>query len=84
VHDPGRAPGRWQARPHFPTDRSGLPFGRRAVMTDIELIEKKLAFIETCVQELRTHSNPALIATDLREERFAAHTLQIAVQAALG
>jgi uncharacterized protein YutE (UPF0331/DUF86 family) len=83
VHDPGRAPGRWQARPHIPTDRSGLPFGRRAVMTDIELIEKKLAFIETCVQELRTHSNPALIATDLREERFAAHTLQIAVQAAL-
>lgn len=52
-------------------------------MTDIELIEKKLAFIETCVQELRTYSNPALIATDLREERFAAHTLQIAIQAAL-
>jgi uncharacterized protein YutE (UPF0331/DUF86 family) len=52
-------------------------------MTDAELIEKKLAFVETCVKELRTLSRPALIATDLKEERFAAHTLQIAVQAAL-
>lgn len=52
-------------------------------MTDVELIEKKLAFIETCVRELRTLSNPALITTDLREERFAAHTLQLAIQAAL-
>ena len=52
-------------------------------MTDVELIEKKLAFIETCVRELRTLSNPALIATDLREERFTAHTLQLAIQAAL-
>jgi hypothetical protein len=52
-------------------------------VTDVELIEKKLAFIETCVQELRTLARPAAIATDLREERFAAYTLQIAVQAAL-
>jgi uncharacterized protein YutE (UPF0331/DUF86 family) len=52
-------------------------------VTDLELIEKKLAFIETCVQELRTLSKPASIETDLREERFAAHTLQIAIQAAL-
>ncbi len=52
-------------------------------MTDVELIEKKLAFIETCVRELRTLARPAAIATDLREERFAAYTLQIAVQAAL-
>ncbi|MGQ0654087.1 MAG: type VII toxin-antitoxin system HepT family RNase toxin [Betaproteobacteria bacterium] len=52
-------------------------------MTDVELIEKKLAFVETCVRELRTLATPALILTDLREERFAAHTLQIAVQAAL-
>ena len=52
-------------------------------MTDPELVEKKLAFIETCVQELRTLSDPARIPTDVREERFAAHTLQIAVQAAL-
>jgi uncharacterized protein YutE (UPF0331/DUF86 family) len=52
-------------------------------MTDPELVEKKLAFIETCVQELRTLSDPTRIPTDIREERFAAHTLQIAVQAAL-
>jgi uncharacterized protein YutE (UPF0331/DUF86 family) len=52
-------------------------------VTDVELLEKKLAFIETCVRELRTLARPALIATDLREERFAAYTLQIAVQAAL-
>ena len=52
-------------------------------MTDVGLIEKKLAFIETCVQDLRALSRPAAIATDLREERFAAYTLQIAVQAAL-
>lgn len=52
-------------------------------MTDVELIEKKLAFIEACVRELRTLSTPAAIATDVREERFTAYTLQIAVQAAL-
>lgn len=52
-------------------------------MTDQELIEKKLAFIETCVRELRTLCTPARIVQDLREERFAAHTVQIAVQAAL-
>lgn len=52
-------------------------------MTDLELVEKKLAFIETCVRELRTLVVPARIAVDVREERFAAHTLQIAVQAAL-
>jgi uncharacterized protein YutE (UPF0331/DUF86 family) len=52
-------------------------------VTDAPLVHKKLAFIETCVQELRTLSNPSLIATDLREERFAAHTLQIAIQAVL-
>jgi uncharacterized protein YutE (UPF0331/DUF86 family) len=52
-------------------------------VTDVELIEKKLALIETCVQELRTLAQPARIESDLREERFAAHTLQIAIQAAL-
>ncbi len=52
-------------------------------MTDVELIEKKLAFIETCVRELRALSRPAAIAIDVREERFAAYTLQMAVQAAL-
>jgi uncharacterized protein YutE (UPF0331/DUF86 family) len=52
-------------------------------VTDRELIAKKLAFIETCVRELRTLARPAAIATDLRELRFVEHTLQLAIQAAL-
>ena len=52
-------------------------------MTDVELLEKKLAFIETCVRELQQLSQPERIAHDVREERFVAHTLQIAIQAAL-
>ena len=52
-------------------------------MTDAELIEKKLAFIETCVRELRELARPELIGRDIREERFVAHTLQLAIQAAL-
>lgn len=52
-------------------------------MTDKELIAKKLALIETCVQQLRQLARPAAIATDVREERFVEHTLQIAIQAAL-
>ena len=52
-------------------------------MTDPDLLEKKLAFIETCVQELRTFARPELIGKDIREERFVAHTLQLAVQSAL-
>ncbi len=52
-------------------------------MTDAPLVEKKLAVIETSVAELRRLARPTLIATDVREERFAEHTLQIAIQAAL-
>jgi uncharacterized protein YutE (UPF0331/DUF86 family) len=52
-------------------------------VTDVDLLEKKLAFIETCVRELRQLSQPERIAHDIREERFVAHTLQIAIQAAL-
>ncbi len=52
-------------------------------MTDPDLVAKRLAFIETCVQELRTLSQPDRIAEDLREERFVLHTLQLAIQAAL-
>lgn len=52
-------------------------------MTDPELIAQKLAFIETCVQELRTLARPAEILHDVREARFVLHTLQIAIQAAL-
>jgi uncharacterized protein YutE (UPF0331/DUF86 family) len=52
-------------------------------MTDAPLLEKKLALIETCVGDLRRLARPALLATDVREERFAEHTLQMAIQAAL-
>ena len=52
-------------------------------MTDKDLIEKKLAFIETCVYQLRDLARPELIENDIREERFTAHTLQIAIQASL-
>jgi len=52
-------------------------------MVDQDLILKKLAFIETCVQDLQSKSNPQLISSDVREERFVVHTLQLAIQSAL-
>ncbi|MGH8771423.1 MAG: type VII toxin-antitoxin system HepT family RNase toxin, partial [Burkholderiales bacterium] len=52
-------------------------------MTDSELIAKKLAEIETFVRELRTVANPDTVLADVKEERFAAHTLQLAIQSAL-
>ena len=52
-------------------------------MTDPELIAKKLALIETAVQQLRTMARPDQLADDIREQRFVEHTLQIAIQAAL-
>jgi len=52
-------------------------------VTDADLVAKKLALIETCVQQLRTLAQPRAIRTDVREERFVEHTLQIAIQAAL-
>jgi uncharacterized protein YutE (UPF0331/DUF86 family) len=52
-------------------------------VTDRELVAKKLAFIETCVRELRTLARPEALAMDLRELRFVEHTLQLAIQAAL-
>lgn len=50
-------------------------------MTDAGLIAKKLAFVESCVAELRTLARPELLEDDVRERRFVEHTLQIAVQA---
>jgi hypothetical protein len=44
-------------------------------MTDPELVAKRLAFIETCVRELRTLAHPERIADDLREERFVENHL---------
>ena len=52
-------------------------------MTDSELVAKRLAFVETCVQQLRTLARPDLLAQDVREQRFVEHTLQLAIQAAL-
>jgi uncharacterized protein YutE (UPF0331/DUF86 family) len=52
-------------------------------MTDPELVAKKLAFVETCVRELRTLARPERIAEDVREQRFVEHTLQLSIQAAL-
>lgn len=52
-------------------------------MIDQALVEKKLALIETYVRELRDLARPELIETDIREQRFIQHTLQLAMQAAL-
>lgn len=52
-------------------------------MTDADLVAKKLALIETYVTELRTLARPDALDSDVREQRFVEHTLQIAVQAAL-
>jgi uncharacterized protein YutE (UPF0331/DUF86 family) len=52
-------------------------------VVDRDLVLKKLAFVETCVAELRRLAKPEAIAGDIREERFVVHTLQLAVQAAL-
>jgi hypothetical protein len=45
-------------------------------MTDRDLIEKKLARIDTCVGDLRRLARPADIDRDVREQRFVEHTLQ--------
>jgi uncharacterized protein YutE (UPF0331/DUF86 family) len=50
-------------------------------MTDPDLIAKKLAFIETCLRELRTLAQPERLESDVRERRFVEHTCQIAIQA---
>jgi len=52
-------------------------------VTDPELVEKKLAEIDTYLRELRALADPARIRSDVKEERFVAHTLQLAIQAAL-
>jgi uncharacterized protein YutE (UPF0331/DUF86 family) len=52
-------------------------------VTDPDLVAKKLAQIETCVEQLRTLSHPERIPTDIREQRFVEHTLQIAIQSVL-
>lgn len=50
-------------------------------MTDLELVDKKLAFIVTCVAQLRANAKPAQLASDIVQRRFVEHTLQLAIQA---
>jgi uncharacterized protein YutE (UPF0331/DUF86 family) len=50
-------------------------------VTDADLILKKLAFIETCLSELRSLARLERIAADVKERRFVEHTLQICIQA---
>lgn len=52
-------------------------------MNEIALVEKKLAFIETCMRELNEMARIDRLRSDVREARFVEHTLQIAIQAAL-
>jgi uncharacterized protein YutE (UPF0331/DUF86 family) len=52
-------------------------------MTDRDLVEKKLASIETRIRELRTLARLDALRFDLREQRFVERTLQIAIEAAL-
>jgi uncharacterized protein YutE (UPF0331/DUF86 family) len=52
-------------------------------MTDPALVQKKLATIESCLSDLRRLARPEHLASDVREQRFVEHTLQIAIQAAL-
>lgn len=51
-------------------------------MTDAELLRKKLAFIETCLRELRSLARPDEMELDVKERRFIEHTLQVCIQAA--
>jgi uncharacterized protein YutE (UPF0331/DUF86 family) len=52
-------------------------------MTDPALVAKKLALIESCLSDLQRLANPDALDTDVREQRFVVHTLQLAIQAAL-
>jgi uncharacterized protein YutE (UPF0331/DUF86 family) len=52
-------------------------------MTNRDLLEKKLSFIERTLRELRAEADPARIERELREQRFVERELQLAIQAAL-
>ncbi len=52
-------------------------------MTDIDIVAKKLAEIESLLEELRTESRPGQIEDDVREERYIKYTLLMTIQAAL-
>ncbi len=46
-------------------------------MTDPALVAKKLALIESCLSDLHRLAKPEALATDVREQRFVEHTLQV-------
>lgn len=52
-------------------------------MSDAELVASKLPEIELYVRELRTQADLERLLDDVKDERFVAYTLQLAVQAAL-
>jgi uncharacterized protein YutE (UPF0331/DUF86 family) len=52
-------------------------------VTDADLLAKKLAFVESCVADLRRLAVVEDIASDVKERRFVEHTLQLAIQACL-
>lgn len=52
-------------------------------MTDPELLAKRLAALQSYVEQIRRLGRPELLASDVKEERFILHTLQLAMQSAL-
>jgi len=52
-------------------------------VTDAGIVAKKLAEIETYLEQLRRDARLDQIDLEVKEERFVAHTLQLAIQAAL-
>lgn len=52
-------------------------------VTDHDLLADKLAFVESCVTDLRQLPVIEHIGSDLKERRFVEHTLQLAIQACL-
>jgi uncharacterized protein YutE (UPF0331/DUF86 family) len=52
-------------------------------VTDAELVRKRLAFVASCLADLRRLARVDALETDVRERRFVEHTLQLAIQAAL-
>jgi uncharacterized protein YutE (UPF0331/DUF86 family) len=52
-------------------------------VTDPELLAKKLAFVESCVADLRRLAITENIDSDVKERRFVEHTVQLAIQGCL-
>jgi hypothetical protein len=51
---------------------------RPGTSPDADLLAKKLAFVESCVADLRRLAVVEDIASDIEERRFVEHTLQLA------